>query len=48
MGEETINEIEIREEENKEAKAQREKWISKNERLLRELTNPNETTHQSS
>ena len=35
--EETINEIETREEEYKEAEAQREKRISKNERILREL-----------
>ena len=35
--EETINGIEIREEEYKEAEAQREKRISKNERILREL-----------
>ena len=34
---ETINEIETREEEYKEAEAQREKRISKNERILREL-----------
>ena len=34
---ETINEIEIREEEYKEAEAQREKRISRNERILREL-----------
>jgi len=37
MVEETINEIETREEEYKEAEAQREKRISKNERILREL-----------
>ena len=37
MVEETINEIEIREEEYKEADAQREKRISKNDRILREL-----------
>ena len=36
MIEETINEIEIREE-YKEAEAQKEKRISKNERTLREL-----------
>ena len=35
--EEMINEIETREEEYKEAEAQREKRISKNERILREL-----------
>ena len=35
--EETVNGIEIREEEYKEAEAQREKSISKNERILREL-----------
>ena len=35
--EETISEIETREEEYKEAEAQREKRISKNERILREL-----------
>ena len=35
--EETINEIETREEEYKEAEAQIEKRISKNERILREL-----------
>ena len=35
--EERVNGIEIREEEYKEAKAQREKRISKNERILREL-----------
>ena len=35
--EEKINEIETREEEYKEAEAQREKRISKNERILREL-----------
>ena len=35
--EETINEIETGEEEYKEAEAQREKRISKNERILREL-----------
>ena len=35
--EEMINEIETREEEKKEAEAQREKRISKNERILREL-----------
>ena len=35
--EETVNEIEIREEEYKEAKAQRGKRISRNERILREL-----------
>ena len=35
--EETINEIEIRKEEYKEAEAQREKRVSKNERILREL-----------
>ena len=33
----TIYEIEIREEEYKEAEAQREKRISRNERILREL-----------
>ena len=33
----TINEIEMREDEYKEAEAQREKRISKNERILREL-----------
>ena len=38
MVEETINEIEIREEEYEEVEAQREKRISKNERILRELT----------
>ena len=37
MVEETINEIETREEEYKEGEAQREKRISKNERILREL-----------
>ena len=37
MVEEMINEIETREEEYKEAEAQREKRISKNERILREL-----------
>ena len=37
MVEEMINEIEIREEEYKEAEEQREKRISKNERILREL-----------
>ena len=37
MVEETINEIEIREEEYKEAEAQREKRISKSKRILREL-----------
>ena len=37
MVEETINETEIREEEYIEAEAQREKSISKNERMLREL-----------
>ena len=37
MVEETINEKETREEEYKEAEAQREKKISKNERTLREL-----------
>lgn len=36
MVEETINEIETREEEYKEAEAQREKRISKNERILRQ------------
>ena len=35
--EETINEIEIREEEYKEAEAQREKRISRNERILRKM-----------
>ena len=35
--EETVTGIEIREEEYKEAEAQREKRISKNERILREL-----------
>ena len=35
--EETINEIETREEKYKEAEAQREEIISKNERMLREL-----------
>ena len=35
--EETVNRTEIREEEYKEAEAQREKRISKNERILREL-----------
>ena len=35
--EETINEIETTEEEYKEAEAQREKWISRNERIVREL-----------
>ena len=35
--EETVNGIEIREEEYKEAEAQREKGISKNERILREM-----------
>ena len=35
--EEMVNGIYIREEEYKEAKAQREKRISKNERILREL-----------
>ena len=37
MVEETINEIETRQEEYKEAVVQREKRISKNERILREL-----------
>ena len=37
MVEETINEIETREEEYKEAEVQREKRISKIERILREL-----------
>ena len=37
IGEETTNEIETREEEYKEAEAQREKRISNNERILREL-----------
>ena len=37
MVEETINEIETREEEYKEAEAQREKGISKKEIILREL-----------
>ena len=37
MVEETINEVEIREEEYKEAEAQREKRISRNEIILREL-----------
>ena len=37
--EETENGIEIREEEYKEAEAQKEKRISKNERMLRELCN---------
>ena len=32
-----VNETEIREDEHKEAEAQREKRISKNERILREL-----------
>ena len=32
-----INEIEIREEEHKEVEAQREKRISENDRILREL-----------
>ena len=35
--EEIVNGIEIREEEYKEAEAQREKGISKNERILREM-----------
>ena len=35
--EEMVNEIETREQEYKEAEAQREKRISKNERILREL-----------
>ena len=35
--EETINETKIREEEYKETEAQREKRISRNERILREL-----------
>ena len=35
--EETVNGIEIREEEYKEAEGQREKRISKNERILREM-----------
>ena len=35
--EETVNGIETREEEYKEAEAQREKRISKNERILRQL-----------
>ena len=34
---EKINRIEIREEESKDAEAQREKRISKNERILKEL-----------
>ena len=38
MVEETKNEVEIRAEEYKEAEAQREKGISKNERILRELS----------
>ena len=37
MVEETVNEIESREEEYKGAEAQKEKRISKNERILREL-----------
>ena len=37
MVEEMINEIETREEEHKESEAQREKRITKNERILREL-----------
>ena len=37
MVEETINDTEIREEEYKEAEAQRGKRIYKNERILREL-----------
>ena len=37
MVEETINETEIKEEEYKEAEAQRVKRTSKNERILREL-----------
>ena len=32
---EMVNEIEIREQENKEADAQREKEISRNERIIR-------------
>ena len=35
--EETVNGIEIREKEHKEAEAQREERISRNERILREL-----------
>ena len=38
MVEETTNETEIREEEYKEAETQREKRISKNERILREMS----------
>ena len=42
--EDMINEIDTREEEYKEAEAQREKRISKNERILRELCDqPNGT-----
>ena len=37
IAKEMVNGIEIREEEYKEAEAQREKRISKNERILREL-----------
>ena len=42
MVKETINEIETREEEYKQAEAQREKRISKNERILRELCDQSE------
>ena len=42
--EETVNGIEIREEEYKETEAQREKRIAKNERILGDcVTNPNRT-----
>ena len=44
MMEEKINEIETREEVYKEAEAERDKRISRNERILRELwANPNGT-----
>ena len=43
MVEETINEIETREEEYKEAEAQRDKRISKNERMRDCVTNSNGT-----
>ena len=42
--EETINEIETRVEEYKEAEAKREKRISKNERILRELCDQSKGT----
>ena len=41
---ETVNGIEIREQEYREAEAERDKRISRNERILREcVTNPNGT-----